>query len=64
MRLLAEFDALRRRIRERNPDLGADDRAALADEWSEAVDEALRQRVQRLRAYRTSGESIVRPACR
>lgn len=48
-RLLDEFDALRQRIRERNPDLTEDDWSALADEWSQAVDDGLRRRVRRLR---------------
>lgn len=48
-RLLAEFDALRQRIHDRNPDLSEDDWTALADEWSQAVDEGLRRRVRQLR---------------
>ena len=47
--LVAEFDAIRARIAERNPDMTEEDWDKLAEMWAEAVNERIRQRVVRMR---------------
>ena len=46
--LVDEFIALRERIHARRPDLTSEEWAALADEWSEAVSDGLRNRMRAL----------------
>ena len=47
--LVAEFDAIRALIAERNPDMTQEDWDALAEVWAEAINARIRRRVERMR---------------